>query len=378
MFLIERLFGIGVYMLLLVIACWLLTKTTARAQSVLKYYLLALCVMAAFYVPYYTGDLYRMYILMDFFADMTFVQFWRDYVVLASSPASRLLMWCISKTGMYALLPMLSAFVCYSVLFYTILKVQWAFDISKRNLAYVLFFIMSTSLYLSVIGGVRMMIAFSLLFYCFYRVAVEKKLHVFDLLVAIVAILFHTTALVIITVCVAVIIFNSRRHLAWRFAWAALLFSFAAALVVMFPGIVPEFFEKISDYVWGDRFSDKWEYLMGALILLLLLLLFIEYRKLDAAARPQSLRPMNIVAMVCILISLGFFFEFSIFYRFGGHFAVIFAIPTLMVTLERSGGQASHLVRRIDFKSILLTVSLLIALISCSRGSLSSLKFFEL
>jgi hypothetical protein len=73
-----------------------------------------------------------------------------------------------------------------------------------------------------------------------------------------------------------------------------------------------------------------------------------------------------------------FCFEFSFFYRFGGQLAVLLSIPTMMVTLEKRKGKSGAVIRGVDFRSVLILFSLIIAVLSCTRGSLSSLKFFEL
>ena len=169
MFLFERLFGIATYMTILIFVCFLLTKTNLSLKATLRFYLLCLCIMAFFYKPYVTADLYRIYETTDYFTKMPFVEFWRRIIVGSEKPAAYLLYWCIGKTGVKALLPTFSAFVCYSLIFYVINKTSELFAISMRNVACVLFFVMTTSIYISVIGGIRMMISISLIMFSYFR-----------------------------------------------------------------------------------------------------------------------------------------------------------------------------------------------------------------
>ena len=378
MFLIERLIGVGVYMSILLVACWFLSFTMAKTRSVLIWYLVALCVMAAFYKPYETGDLYRTYILMDFFRTMSFVEFWSGYAIVSSAPAARLLFWIIAKTEMFSLLPVISSFICYSLIFRTVCKAQRCFSISNETIATVLFFVMSASIYISVIGGIRMMLAFSLLMFSFYRGAAEKKMNLMDLLISSIAILMHATAIVVFVMCAITLIFASHQK-PFRKALATIfVIALGTAFIVAFPSTVLELFEKASGYIFGDQYSDKWEYIMGFLIILLLFLILCEYRKLDQSDKVAVLKPFNVITVLCMLVSVVLFFEFSIFYRFGAHFAVLFAIPTMMVTLEKTKGKPSAIFKRIDVRSVMVVFCVFIALLSCARGSLSSLKFFEL
>ena len=85
-------------------------------------------------------------------------------------------------------------------------------------------------------------------------------------------------------------------------------------------------------------------------------------------------------AVFCVVIAICFCFEFSIFYRFGGHVAVMFSIPSMMISVDRSAKEStisSIFVKGVDLQTIVILCSCIIAVISCTRGSLSSLKFFE-
>ena len=122
MFIIERIFGISAYMLVLLLVCFLLSKTNMPCKSALRFYLFCLSVMAFFYKPYITADLYRIFEQMEYFSSMDFDRFWSDFVLNSSTPLSRLLYWFFGKTGCNKLLPVFSACFCYSLIFYVIEK----------------------------------------------------------------------------------------------------------------------------------------------------------------------------------------------------------------------------------------------------------------
>ncbi len=378
MFLFERSFGFGVYMLILLCVCVLLTKTSAACKPILKFYIICLCVMAFFYKPYITADLYRIYGIMDFFAEMDFLYFWENFALGDSIPIANLLYWGVGKTGINALLPTFSAFVCYSFIFYIISKTQELFSISKKNVAYVLFFVMTTSIYISIIGGIRMMLALSMIAFSFFRGTVEKKVNILDILLYVLSIFIHAMSLVLIAICFAVIVFDARRSFTRKIAFILIVGGIGLALAPNFSDIISNVYEKVLYYVLGDRYSDIWEYIMGGLIMMLLVILICEYWRIRKEDDCLVLRSYNAATVICMVIAAVFCFEFSIFYRFVGHLAVILSIPMMLVTLEKSNVKPSRAIRETDFKKVMIVLSAIIALISCIRGSLSSLKFFEL
>lgn len=334
--------------------------------------------MAYFYKPYITADLYRTYEIASYFGTLNFPYFWTNYVITSPTPVARLLFWFVGKIGIYQILPVLAAFVCYSIIFHIINKTQRIFSISNQNIASSLFFIMSTSIYISVIGGIRMMLAVSLICFCFFRESVEGKTNILNAIFYILAIFLHATASLIIAIRFIMTIFDSRKKPIQRVFSVAAILAIGLIFVANFQYVVSDLLEKVDSYLYGDKYSDVWEYIMGFLILLLLFLSICAYWPIRKTAICKSLQTYNSVAVICMIISLMFCFEFSIFYRFGAHIAVILSTPMILVSLEKANTNDHGLFRLIDFRSVLIILSTLIALISCARGSLSSLKFFEL
>jgi len=380
MFLFERVFGFGTYMLILLFVCFLLAKTSISCKLILRLYLVCLCIMAFLYKPYITGDLHKIYLQMDFFSQMSFSLFWDTFAIEDSlPPVARLLYWAIGKTGVNALLPTLTAFVCYSLVFYVINKTRELYSISNVNVAYVLFFIMTTSIYISTIGGIRMMLSLCFIAFSFFRGAIEKKTTIIEILLYALSALIHTMSFIVLGVCILISLFDSKRSFFRSVGYVLIMGAGVWLVIANFSDIIYGLlYEKFTYYVLGEGYSDSWEYAMGVIIIVILILSFVEFRHLIRKDDYLAVKQYTSAMVWCIVIAICFYFEFSIFYRFGGQLAVLFSIPSLMVTLEETKGKASVLVSGVDFKSILVLLSVVIALISCTRGSLSSLKFFEL
>lgn len=365
-------------MLVLLLVCFLLAKTNITCKAALRFYLFCLCCMAFFYKPYITADLYRIFEQMDFFSSMDFELFWTNFAAESSIPLSRFLFWIFGKTGCNHLLPMFSALFCYYLIFSVIKKTKELYHISNKTVAIVLFFIMTTSMYISVIGGIRMMIALSMLTFSYFRVTVEKKVKLIDVLFFIASIFIHAMSFVVLGIIALTLIFDSDRNVLKKIKYVVAIGLISCVFVVRFSSTVQALFEKFLSYVLGDKHSDPWEYLMGAFIIALLLLVFAEIRSIHRSGDCLDISKYNMAAVFCVILAICFFFEFSIFYRFGGHLAVIFALPSIMISLERSEGRSSVFLKGISLRTVFILFSCIITLVSCSRGSLSSLKFFEL
>lgn len=378
MFLVERIFGIGTYMLVLFLVCILLAKTNMSCKSILRLYLLCLSGMAFFYKPYITADLYRIFEQMNYFSSMEFKLFWNECALKSSIPVSRLLYWLFGKTGCNELLPAFSALFCYSCIFYVVRKTKQLYDISNQTVAIAIFFIMTTSMYISVIGGIRMMMALSMLTFSYFRMTVEKKIKVVDILFVITSIFVHAMSVVVIVIIALTLLVDSDRNIFKKIGYAIAIGLIGGVFVVRFSNTVQVMFEKFLEYVLGDKHSDPWEYLMGIFIIILLLLVFSEFRLIRRAGDCSAVNKYNMAAVFCVIVAICFCFEFSIFYRFGGHLAVMFSIPSVMISIEKTEGKSSTFFKRVDLRTMVILFSCIIAVISCTRGSLCSLKFFEL
>lgn len=378
MFLLERFFGIATYMLILLFVCFFLLKTNVTCKSILRFYVVCLCVMAFFYKPYITADLYRIFEQMEYFSSMDFGLFWKDFALESSMPFARLLFWVFGKTGVFALLPAFSALICYSLIFYTINKTKEIYHISNQTIAIVLFYIMTTSIYISVIGGIRMMLALSMIVFAYFRGTVEKKITIVDIFLYGLSLFTHSVSAVVVCICVCASLFASGKNIWRKIGLSIGAIGVGGVAVVLFSDRVDRLYQKFLEYVLGDKHSDLWEYMMGAIIILMLFFMFLEIHRLCKHAEYVNVKKYNLASIISVALAVCFCFEFSMFYRFGGHVAVLFSIPSMMVVLEKTKGKSSVLMAGVDFRSIMIVLTLIMAAISCARGSLCSLKFFEL
>jgi hypothetical protein len=334
--------------------------------------------MGFFYVPHADGDLYRIYETMEWYSSMELAHFVENYVVTASVPVARLFYWAVSKTGVFNLLPVISCALCYSLIFDIILKTQEKFGISKMNTALTLLFIMAGSMYSSVVGGIRMMIAMSLIVHCFFYESVLQKFRWRHILFYAIAVFTHNIAVIILALRMVLLVLDS------QYKWyirGMLILLIAAIGVVMggaFPGFLLDVLENAGGYLTGESYSDVWEYMMGTLMGIFFIVLAVRFRTYGGSALFPSIRAYNTGMFLVITIAVLFFMVFSIFYRFIGHLAPLLAIPMLMTTLQESSRKSPVRFDWFSMQGTVLIYSAVLLLLSCSRGSLSSLKFFVL
>lgn len=375
MFLIERLIGISIYMYFLLVICLLIGFTNIKYKTAFKIYLLILCIMAFFYKPYITGDLYRIFNTIEIYSTMDFKTFFYELVVTSAIPVSRLLYWIVGKLSISKLLPVISAFISYYLIFYIIQDVQKKYNISRQNVSLTLFFIMATSIYISVVGGIRMMISMTLIIFCFYRESVDKKNSIINILLYMIALLMHEMTIVIVGIRIFSILFDKNIKKSTRsilFIFICLIFF---VLIFNHDLLIYKFVDNFKNYVFGDSYLDLWEYLMGILIFLCIFLIYYVFFKKGYHIKYKELYAFNIGSLLGIFIAILFCYVFTIFYRFIGHFVPLMSIPTIMVTLEETSKKKCFTV---SLKIIFIILVCLITIISFTRGSLSSLKFFVL
>lgn len=376
MFLVERLIGVGIYSLALIVVCVLIAYTKISYKSLLRFYAVLLAVMAFFYDPYVTADLYRIIHTMKIYASVSFSSFVKQFLFASSSPLPRVLYWILGRIGAYHLISSISSAICYGILFHMIEVVADKYKISRENIATALLLLMSTSIYISVIGGIRMMIAISLISFCFFRETVEGKRGFWNYFFYACALLTHNMALVFVSVRIFVTFIASDRKLGSKIKILALFFGALAVTFFAFRSFFNDILEKIAYYLFDESYSDTWEYIMGVLILCLFVTLCLHFRRIHYDDFREVI-PISMGAVISAVIALLFFNVFSFFYRFIGHIVPILSIPMLMLTLEHSKvreGRFKHL----SFQSVVLVFSILILALSLFRGSLSSLKFFTL
>lgn len=384
MFLYERLIGVGLYSLALVLVCLaLIGKSGKKIRYILFLYSIILCVFAFKYVPYKTADLYRIYGYVESFQKYSFESLLKQQVEKSELGIASILYWAISKTGIPELLPTIISFVCYSCIFYIISKTAEKNQISGKNVAIALFFYMSIGNYMFVISGIRCMLGVSLLSFCFFRESVEKKFNILHIPLYVIAAVVHAFSVVLIAMRFLIVVLDTKTTFVRKLIYCLFLGVGAAFVLIRYSDYIDKVLGKAENYVTNDGYSYVWEYVIAILACIVMICVFLKRNRIKQASSIK-LNVWIAYEIALFLVALCFCYEFTIFHRLTTYIMPIIALPMLMTVLQSNDNMRSEnavsfgSVRDIPlgFNAFVVTMSALILLIACSRGTLSSLKFF--
>lgn len=384
MFLFERLIGVGLYSLVLVLVCLsLVGKSSKNIKGHLFLYSIILSVFAYHFVPYETADLYRINEYVVAFQQYSINSFWQTHVLQSDLGIAGILYWVVGKIGIPQLLPAITAFVCYSCIFYIIRRTAEKNQISGKNVAITLFFYMSIGTYMFVISGIRCMLGVSLLVFCFYRESVEKKFNILHIPLYILAALIHSFSAVLIAARFGLAIFDTKATVIRKIIY--FIFFGAGILLVFhnFSEYIGKIIAKADSYLNGDSYSYVWEYIIAIITCVVIVFVFSKWRIIKDESNIK-LNVWFIYEIALLVISLCVCYEFTIFHRITTYIMPIIALPFVMTALQKNDNARCEIYKRaevvgtitLNLTSGIIFISILLLLIACSRGSLCSLKFF--
>ena len=371
MYLLERLLGISLYstVLFLIILCIYRTKKIGR---ILEVYAIILSVMAFFYKPAETADLFRIYEAMEYFSDMSWDSFYNN-LLITSTPAYLIYIRIIGKIGIKELLPAITAFLYYINVFYILKKSSQKYGINNKLVALVLFFFMTFGQFLQVISGIRSMLAFSIVTRCMYEEIIENKNFVFNLLKYIFAFCLHPVGVVSFVIRIFYEIFFLKAK-----KYSQLIRKFIVLLIVSVIGIkiaipyILGMIHTIKIYLEPGGYSYIWEYILAVFHLILIIYSLYKYkyylrknRKINSLVKLIKF----LITVVCLL-----FFEYSTFQRFTVFVSGLF-LPVFVYILSIV---QQDILKNKNYIKTMICGSVLILLLACLRGNLSAYKFFIL
>lgn len=381
MFIFERLIGVGIYAWLLLVIVLLIYYTNISVRQLLAMYVVALCLLAYFYVPYNTADLHRIYATMKSFSSLSFSAFWKTYGVTSSEPLARILYWGIGKTGIYGLLPALNTLICYSCFFYVLKRSAQLIKASRQSIAIALLMFMSIGHFMSVISNIRTMLVIAVIACCMFRESAEKKFSVFHLVLYASTIFIHNIALLLLALRLLCLLIDKhislyKRTLTLVFAVVGIVIAFQFAPGTIWNDIV----KTVENYTTGG-YSYTWEYIIGMLIVVAALYIGITDHnacKSGLTVQENRLNEFKSYFWFSMLLAGASFPIFSLFYRLVSGVVSVFSIPFVIEVLEIQTSGYRQRGKQLSPRSAVLVFSILLLLLSCSRGSLCSYKFFVL
>ena len=372
MYLYERIIGIGTYLVALIITCLLIKKSNNKSLSkILFAYTVMLTIIAFFFYPPTGADLYRLNIIMKEYT-LNEVPEIIMYAKKSFSPLSVLYMYAIGKTNINGLLPAITTFIFYSNIFYILKKSTYISKTTPKNLSILLVFIMSTSTFFEVISGIRTMLAFSIIARCFFEEIVENKNIIKNIILYIIAALLHPIAIAVIIIRILFLIIqtDNKKKKVINIALTVLIIAISLIFAQKY---ITGMMDQAVLYLSTREFSYSWEYIIGGLTLLYIIEIQYIYKKyIRNKKQKNGFDNVYRFSIILNVIILALSFEYNIFHRLVILNSIII-IPIYIKVIKYLISDR----KKINYYKFFTILNMIILIIECSRGNLSSLKFFE-
>ncbi len=381
MFLTERLFGVLFYVATLLIVSYLIVRLQSKyTKPLIFFYLICISIMAFLYVPAVEADLYRLTEYMFSYASLPM----NEFIALLSetnTPAALLYFRAIGLAGIEGLLAGVTALVVFGNIFYIVYDYSKRLQSSRKAIAFSLLVIMSAGIYMQTISGIRNMLAFSILARCFYDETINGKKIVKNIVWYILACLVHPAAIAAVALRLVALIWHRVRSKQFRSLIIALLsMMFVGYIVLSLGGItyIDNAIFKLELYADEVNYNYLWDNLITVLTLIFILVNYRVYQHYGGSITKGLLAQLIRMSHIITVFSVIFFSEHTIFVRFT-QLNLIIMLPIIMSNLSLSAGmQKKSNVDKQVLGKFMLYIPALILVISMTRGSLSSLKFFVL
>ena len=356
MYLIERIIGQLCYCLCLIIIFIKIYNGNYKSlKKVLRTYIILLAIMAFLFVPPQGADLY---------GSKDIIYLFKNSILNSPTPIAILYYYLFGKIGINGLLPCITSIIVYSNLFYIIYDYSKNNNIDKKAIATSIFFIMSCGFFMEVISGIRTMLAFSILARCFYNEMYNNKKFIGNIMYYIISIFIHSSAVGILLIrFVYYFIYENKRKIITKFFYLIVIIIF----YIIFKKYILMSLDKFESYTQEGGYFWIWE-----LIKILIMNFSMIIMLLKEENNKRIYLNLIIITFSTIMIILG---EFNTFLRFS-YFSVFIIMPIALKYFSNFYSKQKE--SNYEKINIMLLLSLIMLLLSCSRGNLSSLKFFIL
>lgn len=361
MFLYERLIGIITYVSLMFIICYLIQDDRINYKIILKIYLIILSILAFFYIPPETEDLYRIFIMVNQIKSMDFLSF-SHILTETSYPIALFFYYVIGRIGIYGLIPGITTFITFSNIF-AILKIcKEKYNINNKQFSLIFIFTMSTGMFGYLVTNIRALMALSILARCFVVEFILEKKIIKNLIYYLVSIFIHPLSIFVLGIRIVynLLFEKNTKIVAKLFVIFTLIISF-----IVFKNYFEFAYNKFLGYFLEGNYFWIFEFIKILILDLFIIISIIKIKKENKLTKFTLVGEKNIANLISIFIFLIFVLtEFNIYMRVS-YFLGIIIIPILC-----------HLIKgNKKINNIIIFVSLLLLVVSCSRGHLSSFKF---
>ena len=380
MYLFARLFGISTYLLALLICYEGIIHIQARnSKKIVFIYLLAISIMAYFFVPPDSFDVSRLFIYMHEYAKLSFEQMITLITTNNSTPGTVVYEHIIGQFGRDGLLPGITTFIVFGNCFAIILKTEKNYRVNKTYTALALLWLMACGVYGETIDGIRTMLAFSIVAILVYTEFFEDRSFILHIPLYIVAASIHSASLVLVALRILFLLLQKTDTFFKKIRNIVLLIVVLFVSSVIFQTQIQGAITKASNYLSRDYYSYGWNILTGVLNIVIIvnicrkLRYYCRYNSIAEKKREAIINLTNFVYVILVISIVSLPFDYSIFHRFEYFATMIFTpVPMLYFSLEN----LYEIDRNRTYNNIFILLVLMLIIV-CTRGEVCSLKYWE-
>lgn len=369
MYLKERIIGLIVFYSLLFLMTFFVSKSNnyKSIKKILIAYVLLLSIMAYFYLPNDSADLSRHFISLKLYSNMSTSDF-INAISINSAPGALLYFRIIGKLNNIHLLPCITSFIYYGILFTLYFYFIKNYKINSKSAAFSLFLFMICGRFLGIISGIRNGLAFILIFCAIYREFFLDKKIISNVFLYLIAILIHPAALIIIFLRFLFILFE-KNSLGFRIVNLIFLMIMGFVFYKYNYYILDEAINKSNLYLSETTYFYIWEHIISLIyIVFYIITIFIFNKKI----KDKRITNLGNFIMIINIFCFIFIYEHSIFTRIQNFSSLLFLFYYMFVLNQLHINDKKMKVY--SFLTYVIMFSILI--ISLTRGNISSLKFF--
>ena len=366
MFLTARLFGIFAYIFVMVIFLLIINYIKQyKIKYVLFFYLIILCTIAYFYVPYITTDLFRHNVVAKNLSEMSWYEFWD---VVKGSFSNVFTLFYFRYFSNY--LATVTCFIIYGVIFYVIYKSTQQNKSTKRILIIVLLWIMTNDFFLIGITNIRSYIAVSFISVCIYREIFQHKFGPINIVLYLCAIETHSIGIVLVVFRVIAYLLMKWQLTIWNVILFLMIIIAAVLGTNFYLPLLYSSIDKFENYYNYNDYNYFWErliFIIQTLVQIYILFRAYKYKifKEENFAYYKSVVTMAVIVLAICHLHVTFAQRWIFF-------SAILEIPILARILQKD-----YEFYRKNMSAFMILTSLITFAFVCSRGNLCSLKFWE-
>lgn len=368
--LIERLCGVGLYCLVLLVVCnGIAVSKPSTVKKWLIFYAVALAAMGFFFVPSATTDLSRLTLFMRDWSAQS-LDWLIDRCAASTTPTYIVYFWLIGQLHIDGLLPAVTALVYYLLLFSCYWDYAKRYGCSNSSIAVGIAFLMSIGIYIQVISGIRSCLAFALVIRAVYTECAMDRSILWNIPLYALAFTLHPAAIALGIVRLVHLAFRKKCEKGGRIGSLVLAAVMVALLVITGSTFVEAMLDKGASYLTGSVYSYFWEYLLHIVQMAFIVYSLFRYRKIKQEMDEGENEIWRFVAILSAAVVASLPLDYSIFTRYASVAGMLAPLVSVSI-MNWLGEQESRAYRRET-----CAIVAIILLLACTRGDLSAYKFF--